>query len=98
MAGSPNRISRAIRDFVDSPITMLVKGLILFFIGLSEASHTVWEDLSRKQLRVGHGLIIIGFFSILDASPHLIDGVEATVRFREARSPQATRDKDDRAV
>ena len=98
MAESPNRISRAIRAFVDSPITILVKGLILFFIGLSEASRTVWEDISQKQLRVGHGLVIIGFFNILDAIPHLIDGVEATVRFREAREPKDARTKDDRVA
>jgi uncharacterized membrane protein len=85
----PNRVARAIEGFVDHPVTILVKGLILFFIGLSEASKTFYEDLANKQLRVGHGLVLIGFFSILQSLPHLIDGLEAGKRYAELREKKA---------
>jgi len=46
-------------------------------IGLSDASRTFWEDVTHWQVRVGHGLIIIGLFSILGALPHFIESLEA---------------------
>lgn len=90
MSHSHNKLSRAITRFVENPVTNLVKGIVLLLIGLSEASRSFKEDLAHKQLRVGHGLIIIGFFSILGALPHLIDGLEAGQRYLELR------DKEDR--
>jgi hypothetical protein len=81
-----SRIARAIDSFVENPITNLVKGVALLFIGLSEASRTFAEDLAEKQLRVGHGLVIIGFFGILEALPHLIEGLEAGKRYAELRA------------
>ncbi|SIO60348.1 hypothetical protein SAMN05444166_6360 [Singulisphaera sp. GP187] len=89
-----NRLSRAITRFVENPFTNLVKGIALFLIGLSEASRTFSEDVKHKQLRVGHGLIIIGFFSILGALPHLIDGLEASRRYFELRDRTARPDPD----
>jgi hypothetical protein len=79
------RIARAIRAFVDNPITNLVKGILLVLIGLSEASRTLMDDIAQKKIRVGHGLIIIGLFNILDCLPHLIEGLEASNRYLELR-------------
>jgi hypothetical protein len=84
--GEPSRPwSQRIRSVVDHPVTNLVKGLALTLIGLSDASHTFREDLSHGRVRVGHGLIIIGLFSILGALPHLLEGREAGGRFLELR-------------
>ena len=83
------RIARAIDAFVENPVTNLVKGIALLLIGLSEASKTFIDDLSRKQLRVGHGLIIIGLFGILEALPHLIGGLEAGRRYLDRRDGSA---------
>jgi hypothetical protein len=78
-------LSRRIQAFVDNPFTNLAKGLALLLIGLSDASHTFREDLAHGQVRVGHGLIIIGIFAILGALPHLIDSLEAWGRIAEFR-------------
>ena len=66
-----------------------MKGIALLLIGLSDASRTFTDDLAHKQLRVGHGLIIIGAFAILGALPHLIDGLEAGKRFLDSRGEKA---------
>jgi hypothetical protein len=81
----PDRIARAITRFVENPFTNLLKGIALLAIGLSEASRTFTDDIVHKQLRVGHGLIIIGVFGILEALPHLIEGLEAGQKFLELR-------------
>lgn len=94
MSTPHNKLSRAITRFIENPLTNLVKGIVLFLIGLSDASRTFTEDLKHKQLRVGHGLIIIGFFSILGALPHLIDGLEAGRRYLEFRDRTARLDHD----
>jgi hypothetical protein len=78
-------VAPRITRFVENPVTNLVKGMALLLIGLSEASKTLSDDLVHKQLRVGHGLIIIGAFGILGALPHLIDGLEAGRRYAELR-------------
>src|SRR3954454_25152174 len=94
MANRTAVIARAITRFVDNPITNLVKGIALLLIGLSEASKTFTNDLAHKQLRVGHGLIIIGAFGILSALPHLIDGLEAGRRYLELRDKKARPEPD----
>jgi hypothetical protein len=88
-------LSARIQSFVDSPFTNLVKGLALLLIGLSDASHTFREDLAHGQVRVGHGLIIIGAFAILGALPHLIDSLQAwgrIVEFREQKKQSKPQD------
>jgi hypothetical protein len=85
------RIARAITAFVENPLTNLVKGVLLLLIGLSEASKTLVEDVTHGHLRVGHGLIIIGLFGILDALPHVIEGVEAGKRYIDLRDEKAGR-------
>jgi hypothetical protein len=84
------RIGRAIQSFTESPITNLVKGLLLLLIGLSEASHTLREDVENMKLRVGHGIVIIGFFSILDTLPKFIEGIEASKRYVDYRKRKTT--------
>ncbi len=83
------KVARGIKAFVENPITNLVKGVVLMLIGLSEASETFRDDLLHHHLRVGHGMVIIGLFSILTALPHLIDSLEAWVRYLELREKKA---------
>jgi hypothetical protein len=83
------RIARAIKAFTENPVTNLVKGALLLLIGLSESSKTLTEDIREKQLRVGHGLVIIGFFGILDALPHFIEGIESGKRYFEVRKERS---------
>jgi hypothetical protein len=85
MSDRIEKIAHAIQVFVEHPITNLVKGIMLLVIGISEAARTFGEDLAHGRLRVGHGLIIIGIFSILDALPHLIEGLDASRRYLESR-------------
>jgi hypothetical protein len=84
-SGRWEKVGRRIKAFVENPVTNLVKGVVLVFIGVSEASRTFREDLAHGRVRVGHGLIIIGLFSILDALPHFLDALEASERYLEAR-------------
>jgi hypothetical protein len=85
MSGRVAKISRRINSFVENPVTNLVKGITLLLIGISDASHTFREDLAHGRVRVGHGLVIIGFFSILGALPHILEGLEASERYLEHR-------------
>jgi hypothetical protein len=89
MSEQPGKISRAITAFIENPITNLVKGIVLLSIGVSEASRTFLDDIARQRLRVGHGLIIIGIFGILDALPHVMDGLESGKRYLELRERKA---------
>jgi hypothetical protein len=79
------RVARAISAFVENPVTELVKGVLLLLIGLSEASRTLIDDLAHGRVRVGHGLIIIGFFGILRTLTHVLEGLEAGTRYMERR-------------
>ena len=94
MSKLANKISRHIRSFVDNPITNLVKGVVLLLIGLSEASRTFRDDIAHGRVRVGHGLIIIGIFSILDALPHLVEGLDAGSRYLEFRERKQQTSKE----
>jgi hypothetical protein len=91
-----DKIARAIAAFVENPVTNLVKGIALLLIGLTEASRTFQEDVASGRVRVGHGLVIIGLFSILDALPHLIEGLDASRRYLESKGgrEQATHETD----
>jgi hypothetical protein len=80
-----DKIARAIAAFVENPVTNLVKGIALLLIGLTEASRTFREDVANGRVRVGHGLVIIGLFSILDALPHLIEGLDASRKYLESK-------------
>ncbi len=56
---------------------------MLLLIGLTEASRTFREDITHGHVRVGHGIIIIGIFSILEALPHIIEGLDASRKYLE---------------
>jgi hypothetical protein len=83
MSDRADRIAHAIQSFVENPVTNLVKGIALLLIGLTEAARTFREDVANGHVRVGHGIIIIGIFSILEALPHLIEGLEASRKYLE---------------
>ena len=80
-----DRIARAITSFVENPVTNLVKGIVLLLIGVTEASHTFREDVTHGHVHVGHGIIIIGIFSILEALPHIVEGLDASRKFIESK-------------
>jgi hypothetical protein len=90
------KIARAITSFTENPITNLVKGITLLLIGVTEASHTFREDVEHGHVRVGHGIIIIGIFSILEALPHIIEGLDASRKFLEhkAKKGEASNETD----
>jgi hypothetical protein len=94
MSRRRDRIARAISAFVENPVTNLVKGVVLVQIGIVEASRTLMDDLKHGRLRVGHGLIIIGVFSILESLPHFIEGLEASKRYFELRDKKARNEPD----
>jgi hypothetical protein len=85
MNNRPDRIARAIAAFVEHPVTTLVKGIVLHLIGVNEAARTFRKDVASGRLRVGHGLVIIGLFGILDALPHLIKGLDASSKYLVSR-------------
>ncbi len=84
-----DRIARAIDAFVENPVTNLVKGIVLLLIGLSEASRTFREDIAHGRVRVGHGIIIIGIFSVLEALPHVIEGLDASRKYLEFKGKKS---------
>lgn len=77
------KIARAMTSFVENPLTNLVKGISLLVIGSTEASRTFREDIAHGHVRVGHGIIIIGIFSILEALPHIVEGLDASRKYLE---------------
>jgi hypothetical protein len=91
-----DKIARALTAFVENPVTNLVKGIALVLIGLTEASRTFREDIMNGHLRVGHGILIIGIFSILEALPPTIDAIEASRKYLEhkAKKGQAPHETD----
>jgi hypothetical protein len=93
MGNRSDKLARAIHSFVENPVTNLVKGLALLLIGLSDASHTFRDDVTHGQLRVGHGLIIIGAFGILGVLPHFIESLEAGARYLELRDQKEVEPK-----
>jgi hypothetical protein len=89
MSEHRNKLARGIKSFVENPITRLVEGVLLLLIGLSDAYRTFWQDVTHGHVRVGHGLIIIGLFSILRALPHFIEGLDAGAGYLELREKKA---------
>ena len=95
MSERRDKVARGIKAFVQNPFVNLVKGVTLLFIGLSEASRTFRDDVAHGHVRVGHGLIIIGLFSILEALPHFIEGLEAWTRYLEHRDRERKAGEED---
>ena len=87
-AGQPGRlqrIARALKRFVDHPVTKLGVGLILIASGLIETYDTVLDDLHRLRVRVGHGVMILGIVNVLASLPEVIDGIERWLSGLEGR-------------
>ncbi len=85
-----DRVASGIKSFVENPITNLVKGVVLASDRcLRSVARRFRDDLAHGHLRVGHGMIIIGLFSILDALPHLISSMEAWEKYVELRDKRA---------
>ena len=85
MSECRKRWALGIKSFVENPVTLLVKGVALLLIGLSDAAQTFRDDVAHGHVRVGHGLIIIGIFGILEALPHFLGSLEAGERYLESR-------------
>jgi hypothetical protein len=97
MSNRLDKLAHAISAFVENPVTNLAKGIVLLLIGVADASRTFREDVEHGHVRVGHGLIIIGLFSVLAALPHLIEGLEASGKYLETKGKkkeQATHETD----
>ena len=87
-AGQPGRlqrIARALKRFVDHPVTKLGVGLILIASGLIEAYDTVLDDLHRLRVRVGHWVIILGVVHVFASLPEVIKGIERWLGSVEGR-------------
>jgi hypothetical protein len=76
---------RALKRFVDHPMTKLGVGLILIASGLVEAYDTVLDDLHRLRVRVGHGVVILGVVNVLASLPEVIEGIEDWLGYLEGR-------------
>lgn len=96
MSDRSDRIVRAIKEFTENPFVNMVKGVVLLLIGLSDASHTFMNDVTHGHVRVGHGLILIGLFSILEALPHLVEGLDASARYVEFRKEKKRANEEGR--
>jgi hypothetical protein len=83
--GKLRRLARALKQFVDHPVTKLAVGLILIVSGLIEAYDTVLDDLHHLRVRVGHGVVILGIVNVLASLPEVIDGIERWLSYLEAK-------------
>ena len=85
--GKPKpRVIDMIKAFVEHPTTRLVMALILILSGFIETLDTVKEDVSNLKIRVGHGIILLGFVNAFSSLPAVIDGIERWLRLQEAKS------------
>jgi hypothetical protein len=69
---------------------------VLLLIGVNEAARTFRKDVASGRLRVGHGPVIIGLFSILDARPHLIEGLAASRKYLVSRGEKGRAHETDK--
>jgi hypothetical protein len=74
------------RAFVDHPITRLCVALILIVSGFIEAYDTFSEDVSHLRVRIGHGIILLGFMNAFSSLPPVVDGIERWLRLEEAKA------------
>jgi hypothetical protein len=65
-----------IKKILESPYTNLLMGVILFICGLSEALEVLSEDLEHFSLRVHHGIMVFGLFTILKTFPDIFESLE----------------------
>lgn len=65
-----------LRRFIENPYTNLIVGLILFFTGLSDAWDTLYDDLAHLHIRVHHGIMIYGIFSVVKTIPDIVSSLQ----------------------
>lgn len=80
------KIHRAIRKFVEHPITNLSVGLVLFGSGFAEAYGSMYTDFANMNIGAHHGLMVFGFINVLASIPDLIEGVSSGVSYFEHRA------------
>ncbi len=76
----------AMRAFVDHPITRLVVAIILIVSGFIEAYDTFKEDVSHLRVRIGHGIILLGFINAFSSLPPVVDGIERWLKLEDAKA------------
>ena len=76
----------AMRAFVDHPTTRLVVAIILIISGFIEAYDTFKEDVSHLRVRIGHGIILLGFMNAFSSLPPVIDGIERWLKLEDAKA------------
>ena len=76
----------AMRVFVDHPTTRLVVAIILIVSGFIEAYDTFKEDVSHLRVRIGHGIILLGFINAFSSLPPVVDGIERWLKLEEAKA------------
>jgi hypothetical protein len=84
--GAVRRLAETLSAFVEHPTTRLVVALILILSGFIETYDTLREDMSQLRVRVGHGIIILGFVNAFSSLPAVIDGIERWLKAAELRS------------
>jgi len=86
LPGPARRFAQTMHAFVEHPTTRLVVALILIVSGFIETYDTVKEDVSHLRIRIGHGIIILGFVNAFSSLPAVIDGIERWLKAAELRS------------
>jgi hypothetical protein len=76
------RLSRRIKRIVDHPTTRMLVGLIMLGSGLSEARENFISDIQKFNFGARHGVMVLGFMNVLEALPHVIEGIERWLDWR----------------
>ncbi len=76
----------ALRAFVDHPATRLSVAIILIISGFIEAYDTFKEDVSHLRVRIGHGIILLGFLNAFSSLPPVVDGIERWLKLQDAKA------------
>jgi hypothetical protein len=84
--GAIRRLAHTLSAFVEHPTTRMVVALILILSGFIETFDTVKEDVSHLRVRVGHGIILLGFVNAFASLPAVIDGIERWLKAAEAKA------------
>jgi hypothetical protein len=65
---------RAIRNFVEHPVTNLSVGLLLFSSGVVEAYGSLYTDFTQMNIGAHHGMMLFGVMNVLASIPDIIEG------------------------
>ena len=84
--GAVRRLAQRMNAFVEHPTTRMVVALILILSGFIETFDTLKEDVSHLRVRVGHGIILLGFVNAFSSLPAVIDGIERWLKVPEAKA------------